>query len=354
MNSLDFSHEDVERAARYHRPRYVLTFARLVLSVGVLLALRTVGGDLDGLGWAGAAAAWAAVVMLGLDLVSFPLDVWSGWIREREWGFSHQSFGAWLADRGKAAGIGVVLAAVAWVAVVGLAQLWPGWWVLPAAVGAAVVVLFLSFIAPVVLEPLFNKFRPVDDELAERLRALAERAGAPIREVLVADASKRTTKVNAYVSGLGASRRVVLWDTLLEAVPLAQVDIVVAHELGHRKLRHVAKFSAVAMGIAAGTVVLVWLAIGTAQPHDLPTAVLVVLASQVVVAPFFVAYSRRYERQADRFALTVTHDLPSFEQVMIELAKRNLGDLRPPRLAYLFLFSHPTAPERLELARAGV
>ena len=354
MNSLDFSHEDVERASRYHRPRYYLLFVRVALSVGALFALRLVGDRFDAVGWAGGAALWALVVMVALDLLSFPFDVWSGWIREREWGFSRQKLGAWLVDRAKGAGIGVALVAAAWVAVVGLARLWSSWWVLPAAVGAALVTLFLSFIAPVVLEPIFNRFRPLDDrDLAARLSGLAARAGTPVREVLVADASRRTTKVNAYVSGLGASRRVVVWDTLLAAVGAPEVEVVVAHELGHRKLRHVAKFSVVAMAIAAAVILLVRLVLGAPEPGDLPTAALLVLAAQAVVAPLFSAYSRRYERQADRFALDVTGDLPAFERVMIELAKRNLGDLAPPRLAYLLLFTHPTAPERLALARAA-
>jgi STE24 endopeptidase len=353
LNSLDFSHEYVERAARYHRPRYYLLFARVVLSVAVLFALRTIGDGLGGAGWAGAAALWALVVMVVLDLVSLPLDIWSGYRRERAWGFLQQRFGAWLVDRLKGTGIGVLLATAAWLAVVGLARLWPSWWVLAAAAGAAVVTLFLSFIAPVVLEPLFNSFRPLEDTaLAKRLGALAERAGAPIREVLVSDASKRTTKVNAYVSGLGASRRVVLWDTLLSAVGTPEVEIVVAHELGHRRLRHVAKFSAVAMALAAAVVVLVRIVLGTPQPDDLPAAVLLVLAAQAVITPAFSAYSRRYERQADRFALDVTGDLPAFERVMVELAERNLSDVAPPRLAYLLLFTHPTAPERLALARS--
>jgi STE24 endopeptidase len=354
LNYLDFSHDEVERATRYHRPRYYVSLARVVLSVGVLFGLRPLGDAFDGAGWAGAAALWALVVVGALDVVSFPLDVWSGFVRERRWGFSEQSFGAWLADRAKGSAIGVVLGALAWLAVVGLARLWPSWWVVPAAIGGAVVTLFLSFIAPVVLEPLFNTFRPLDDPvLAERLGALAERAGAPVREVLVADASKRTNKVNAYVSGLGASRRVVLWDTLLTAVGTPEIETVVAHELGHRRLRHVAKFSVVAMTLAAAVVVLVRLAIGTPHPDDLPTAVLLVLAAQAVISPCFSAYSRRYERQADRFALEVTGDVPAFERVMVELARHNLGDVSPPRLAYYLVFTHPTAPERLALARAA-
>jgi STE24 endopeptidase len=148
MNSLDFSHADVERGARYHRPRYVATAVRAALAVGVLFGLRTIGGDLDALGWAGAAALWALVVVAALDLVALPLDLWTGWVRERRWGFSQQSLGAWLADQAKGLAIGVVLAAAAWVAVVGLARLWPSWWVVPAAVGAALVTLFLSSSRP--------------------------------------------------------------------------------------------------------------------------------------------------------------------------------------------------------------
>jgi STE24 endopeptidase len=352
MNSLDFSQSDVERASRYHRPRYLVLFARVVLSVSALFALREIGGELNGLGWAGAAVVWAVVVVVGLDLVSLPLDIWNAWARERTWGFSRQTFGGWLLDRGKGAAIGVVLAAAGWLAIVGLARAWPSWWVLPAALGAAVVTLFLSFIAPVVLEPLFNRFTPLeDDALASRLLGLAERVGAPVKDVLVADASRRTNKVNAYVSGLGASRRVVVWDTLLSAVGVAEIEVVVAHELGHRRLHHVAKFSAVAMALAAAVVVVLRLVLGTPAASDLPAAMLLVLAAQAVISPGFSAYSRRYERQADAFAIRATQDVPAFERVMVELAKRNLGDLRPPRLAYFFLFTHPPAPERLALGR---
>lgn len=353
MNSLDFSHAEVERARTYHRPRYYLLFARVALSVAALFALRSVHGAFDGLGWAGAAVVWALVVVVGLDVLLLPLDAWSGWSRERRWGFSEQTFGAWLADRAKASGIGVVLAAAAWLAVVGLARAWPSWWVVAAALGAAAVVLFLSFIAPVVLEPIFNRFTPLADaELTQRLLLVADRAGAPVREVLVADASKRTTKVNAYVSGLGASRRVVVWDTLLSAVDAPEVEVVVAHELGHRRLHHVAKLSAGAMTMAALAVVVLRLALGAPVAGDLPAAALLLLATQAVASPLFSALSRRYERQADAFAIRVTGDLGAFERVMIDLAKRNLGDLAPPRLAYLLLFTHPTAPERLALGRS--
>jgi STE24 endopeptidase len=354
VNFTDFSKEEVERAARYHRPRYTLLFVRTALTVCVVLALRFgVGRDLDGAGWAGAAALWAVLVVVALDLVTLPLDLWHGFVRERAWGFSTQTLGGWIGDHLKGLGISVVLAVGAWVAVVAVGRAWPSWWVVAAAAGAALVVLFLLFVAPVVLEPIFNSFRPLDDtSLAQRLTALAERVGAPVKTVLVADASRRTNKVNAYVSGLGTSRRVVVWDTLLEASDPDGVALVVAHELGHRKLRHVAKLTVAAMASAVAVVIVLRLVLATPRGRDLPFALLVVIASEIVLLPLLSALSRRFERQADLFALQATGELSTFEQVMTTLARRNLGDLAPPRWAYLLMFSHPTAPERLALARA--
>ena len=354
MNFTDFSKEEIERASRYHRPRYTLLFVRTALTVCVVLALRFgVDRDLDGAGWAGAAALWAVLVVVALDLVTLPLDLWQGYLREREWGFSTQTLGSWVADHVKGLAISIVLAAGAWTAVVALGRAWPSWWVVPAAAGAALVVLFLLFVAPVVLEPIFNSFRPLDDTgLAQRLSTLAERVGAPVKTVLVADASRRTNKVNAYVSGLGTSRRVVVWDTLLEAADPDGVALVVAHELGHRKLRHVAKLTVAAMAVAVGVVIVLRLVLPTPRARDLPVALLVVLASEVVLLPLLSGLSRRFEREADLFALRATGELTTFERVMTTLARRNLGDLAPPRWAYLLMFSHPTAPERLALARA--
>ena len=355
MNFTDFSQEEVERASRYHRPRYTLLFVRTALTVCVVLALHFgVGRDLDGAGWAGAAALWAALLVVALDLVSLPLDLWHGYFRERAWGFSTQTLRSWVADHAKGLAVSVVLTAGAWTAVVALGRAWPSWWVAPAAAGAALIVLFLLFLAPVVLEPIFNSFRPLDDTgLAQRLTALADRVGAPVKTVLVADASRRTNKVNAYVSGLGASRRVVVWDTLLEASDPDGVALVVAHELGHRKLRHVAKLTTAAMTAAVAVTLVLRGVLTTPRGRDLPVVLLVVVASEGVLLPLISALSRRFERQADLFALRTTGELTTFERVMTTLARRNLGDLAPPRWAYLLMFSHPTAPERLALARSN-
>jgi STE24 endopeptidase len=356
-----FTAEEVERASRYHRPLYLALLLDAVLAAGVLAALAwSSAGDrlfslVDSLPPVAAAAAYAALVVTCSSVIRTPLAFWRGWRRERRWGFSRQGAGAWFADRGKGLAVSIVLSAGAWAAAVALARAVPGWWAVPAGAALALAVLFLSFVAPVVLEPLFNRFRPLEDEaLAADLRRLSEHAGVPVRDVLVADASRRTTKVNAYVSGLGGTRRIVLFDTLLAAADPAEVRVVVAHELGHRRERHVAKLTVVAMAGAACAVLLLWAVLGTrvADPRTLPEALLLLMALELAALPAGSWLSRRYERVADRCSLDLTDEPRAFARAHLEFARRNLSDLEPPRLAYVLLFSHPTPPERLALGRA--
>jgi STE24 endopeptidase len=356
-----FTEDERERAGAYHRPLYLAMLLGLALSAGVLAALAwsRLGSWLySGLrGWppAAAAAAYAAIVVVLSTVVRLPLAAWRGWWRERRWGFSTQSFGGWLADVAKGLAVNVLLTAIAWTVAVALARALPGWWALPAGAALAGAVLFLSFVAPVVLEPLFNRFRPLDDaELAGELRALADRAGVPVRDVLVADASRRTTKVNAYVSGMGRTRRVVVFDTLLAAADPAALRVVVAHELGHRRDRHVVKLTLLAMAGAVGAVAILWAVLGTrvAQPQTLPKAMLLLLALELGLLPAGAWVSRRYERAADRASLELTEEPEAFARAHRELALRNLSELEPPRLAYALLFSHPTPPERLAAGEA--
>ena len=358
VDSSDFSHADFESSRRYHRPLYLAFGVGLALSVAVysLLAWSRIGdrlwGAVDELGWAGSAAVFAALVVTAAELVRLPLAFWRGHLRERRFGFSTQTAGGWLRDRAKAFSLGLVLATGAWTAAVALGRAFPASWAAPAAAAGALAVLVLSFLGPVVFEPLFNSFRPLADaRLAAELRSLAADAGVPVRDVLVADASRRTSKVNAYVSGLAATRRVVLFDTLLASADEREVKLIVAHELGHRRDRHAAKATALAMLGAALAVLVLWAALGTLSPRDLPVALLILIGLEVCGMPLGAALSRRLERAADRCSLELTRDLEAFERAHVELARRNLSDLDPPRLAYLLMFTHPTPPERLALGR---
>lgn len=361
-----FTAEDVERARRYHRPLYVAFAFDLVLGLAVLTALAvTLPRDLISGPWWLETLSLTWLVLLASALVRLPLSYWRGYVHEHRFGLSTQTAGGWLADRAKRLAVAAVLTSLVMVGLVGLARTFPRWWPLAAAIAAAAFTLLLSFVGPVLLEPIFNRFRPLEDErLARSLRSLAERAAVPVEHVLVADASRRTRKRNAYVSGLGRTRRVVVFDTLLEDREPGEVELVVAHELAHRRARHVAKGTALATGGAAIGVLVVWAALrwdplldaaraeGPADPRVVPLVLLLATLLELAAAPLFAALSRRFEREADRGSLELTRDLRAFEHAHRRLASSNLSDLEPPRLLYLLLFTHPTPPERIADARA--
>jgi STE24 endopeptidase len=365
-----FDSEQVERARRYHRPAYLARVVGIALGLLVLGSLSFGGfgdwlfGLVDGLPWWGEAIAFSALVALVGSLVATPIAFWRGYLHERRWGFSTQTLGGWASDRAKGVAIGMALTVIPMFGLIASVHVFPSWWPLVAAVGGAAIVFVVTFLAPVLLEPVFNRFAPLRDEaLAEDLRQLADRAGVPVRDVLVADASRRTTKHNAYVSGIGKTRRVVVWDTLLDRGAPGEVRLVVAHELGHRRFRHVAIGTAIAMGGTALFVLGLWVlfqwdellaAIGADGPGDprvIPFVLFAGTVAELVLRPFALALSRRWERDADRFSLELTGDPEAYEATHRNLALSNLGDLDPPKAAYLFFFSHPTAPERLAAGR---
>jgi STE24 endopeptidase len=352
-----FSAEEVALARSYHRPLYWAGTADVAIEAIVLAVLvwNGVGAAFDpgSLPWWVRTPAYAAIVVAAAATVRTPLALWSGLIRERRWGFSTQHLASWIADRTKAVGVNILLTALALLGLVGLARALPGWWVAPAAAAFAVATLLLSFVAPVVLEPLFNRYSPLPDAtLAAELRRLAERAGVPIRDVLVQDTSRRTRKANAYVSGIARTRRVVVSDTLLEQASPAELRLVVAHELGHRRERHVLLGTMLAMAGAVTATVVVWALLGTrvGDPHQVPLVLLIGLGIALTSLPALTAVSRRWERAADRYSLELTGDRTAYETAFRRLAQTNLTDLDPPRLLYLLLFTHPTPPERLAAA----
>jgi len=349
-----FTPDEVARARAYHRPLYVALGADVAVSTGVtaFLAFGWLGDRL----FAATAGPWWARTLLFTVLVlavvegaRLPLAFWRGFLRERRWGFSTQGFGDWALDRVKGFAVGGVLTGVVMVALLGSIRLFPSWWPLVAVFGAALLVLLLVFAAPLLLEPIFNRFRPLEDlELAGALRALAQRAGVPVRDVLVADASRRTRKHNAYVSGIGSTRRVVLFDTLLADAAQPELEVVVAHELGHRRHGDIAKGTLLAMLSAAAAVLVAWPLDPT--PRRIPVLLFVWGLLELASLPFTAAFSRRLERRADRFALELTRDAPAFEAAFRRMARANLADLDPPRLAYTFIFTHPTPAERIAAA----
>jgi STE24 endopeptidase len=353
---VTFSPDEVERGRQYHRARYLTGLAEFALPVVALCVLAfTDVGDwlLPDWAWWAQALVYPAIVLAVLTLLRLPIAHWRDLVRERRWGLSTQTTGGWIADVVKGYLVGTVIATILFFGLVALAR-WTDAWPFIAAPLAAAFVVLLTFVAPVVLEPIFNKFEPVEDEeLVADLRALSVRAGVPVRDVLVADASRRTTKSNAYVSGFGATRRVVVFDTMLERAQPAGLRAVLAHELAHRKYRDVLSFTVFFVFAAFALVALEWIVLGedAADPRSFPLAALVLVLAQPPIFAMLAAVSRRWEYRADRFALDVTGDLGSLEHMFADLVQSNVADLEPPRVVYYLKYTHPTVPERLEALR---
>jgi STE24 endopeptidase len=368
-----FTPQEIARGRAYTRGRNVLALAGLGLRLAVLAllvftplsaALRDAALAAGRRPWA-AALLYAALALALLLAARFPLALYGGFLRERAWGMATQSFAGWLADYVKGA---LLLAAIVLPAASGLWALiraaprgWP--WV--AAGATALLAAALTFLAPVVIDPLFHSFRPLRDPALEGdVRALAARAGLPVDQVLEADASRRTTKTNAYFTGLGGTRRIVLYDTLVRAAPADEVRMVVAHEMGHWRHHHIWK--GIGLGAAAGLLawaiaawVLRWAAarpaFRLAGPGDLAGLALILLVLAVLDAatlPLQNAVSRAFEREADRTSLELTGDPGAFIRGEITLARTNLADVAPPRPMVWLLYTHPPVLERIAAAEA--
>jgi STE24 endopeptidase len=324
--------------------------ARVVALFGGHWAVRAVVGGL-------------AVVLLG-SLATLPFAAWRHVVVHR-YGLSTQGWGGWAVDVLKGYGVSVVLGGLALLGFYALARYVPRWWWAWGAAGAAGLVVLLSFVLPVLVEPIFNKFTPMPEgPLRSELIALADRDGVPGRDVLVADASRRTRSVNAYVSGLGPTRRIVVYDTLLEQADPAEVRSVVAHELGHAKDRDVLTGTALgALGAAASVVAVYLLGSWTgllrlagvdsiAEPRSLALLLAVAAVAGLVAGPAQNLLSRKVEARADAHALALTGDPATFAAMQQRLSTVNLSDPDPNRLEYLLFASHPSTVERLAAARA--
>lgn len=354
-----FSAEQVARARSYHLPLYWSAAVELTLTTAFLAALAwsAAGTVLDpaSLPWWARTLAYASIIIVLFAALRAPLAFWRGYVRERRFGFSTQTSGGWLIDWLKSLGINLVIVPLLLFGLVALARALPDWWVAPAGAAFALVVFLFSFLAPVLLAPLFNRFMSLDQEpLRTELHTLACAAGVPVDAVLVEDTSRRTRKANAYVTGLGRTRRLVVSDTLLGDASPAEVHVVVAHELGHRRMRHVLLGTLLSLAGVIATTIVLWALVGTgvADPHRLPLLLLIPVGLMLAIGPAAHALSRRWEQKADRFALELTDDRAAYEQVFRRLAASNLIDLDPPKLVYLLLSTHPTPPQRLAAAIA--
>lgn len=369
--SAGFTSDQIARENRFHRELRPWTYANL--GIGLLLTLvlglsplgarivelvaRPLGG---GWGWQ-AALGGLALGLIG-QVVTVPLSMGAETVLRR-YGLSTQTWATWWVDVAKSWAIAAVLSAIALLGFYAVVRAAPNWWWAWLAAAAAALVFALSFAYPVLFEPIFNKFTPMPDSpLRTELIAMADRDGVPVTDVLVADASRRTTALNAYVSGYGASRRIVVYDTLLKDVPEAEVKVIVAHELGHAKRNDVLYGTAIgALGAAAGVclvyLVLSWAPLlrrvgvtGVQDPRSIGLLLAVVAVLGLFTMPAQNLISRRIEARADVHSLDLSRDPDTFIEMQRRLSVKNLSDLDPNPFVYAMFSSHPTGPQRIALA----
>jgi len=363
---------DSPESRRYNRIKRWLGFADVVVGFGLLVVILATGwtGWLRDLAERGAwqnyfFAVFLYVLMLMLisKMIGIPLEYYSYRIEHR-YNLSNQKFRSWLWDECKSFLIGLVLAAIVVELLYKLIRVTPQhWWLMAWAVFLGLMIL-LAQLAPVLLFPMFYKFEPLEnEELKRRLIVLSERAGTRVRGVYKWHLSEKSKKANAALTGLGATRRIILADTLLDNYSDDEIEAVLAHELGHHVHRHILKSIFVQAGI---TLFGFWLAnevlryaverrhmfAGMYDFADLPLLILVSTVLSLLLMPALNAYSRFNERQADRYCFESVASVEPFITSMNKLADQNLSEKMPARWVEWLLHSHPAITRRVAAAEA--
>lgn len=375
--ATDFTAAQLATDTAFHASLRPWTYTGLVVALvaAVLLGLTPVGARIVRRVARPLGGSWPVQVVLGTavitaipQLVVLPLAVQAERVLRR-YGISTQQWGGWSLDLLRGWAVSAVVTALLLLVLIGLARQWPRHWWAPGALIAAGAVVLGSVLYPVVVEPLSNTFTPMPPgPQRTALLAMAHRDGVDVTQVLVADASRRTTAENAYVSGLGSTRRIVVYDTLLEGATPREVTLVVAHELGHAKAHDVRLGTGLgALSAAAAVIALAWLldprgrawrllrSCGARGPHDpgvLALVVALVAVASLAVAPASNVVSRRVEARADVHSLQLTRDVQGFAMMQRRLAVTNITDLQPRWWRTQFFATHPSPPWRVAMARA--
>ncbi len=341
-----------------------LAIPALVLLTGLSIRIRNLARRIG--------RKWFFVVLLYFVLYSvlqwvlqFPLAFYTGYVRQHAYGLSNQTFLKWLRDALLEGAIGLAFGGLLVWLPYWLIRRSPRRWWLYTAILSLPVMFFVMLVEPIWVAPLFNRFGPMNDKRLEaQILALADEAGIEGGRVFEVNKSIDTNAVNAYVTGLGSSKRIVLWDTLLAKLDARQVRVVMAHEMGHYVLDHVLQGLLVeCCGILVGLYLVYRAAtlllrrysdrFGFDQLSDvasLPLVLLLVQAAALVMMPLGLAFSRHIEHEADRFALELTRDNRAAATAFVRLQAENLSNSSPGPLYRLFRASHPSLAERIEFA----
>jgi STE24 endopeptidase len=360
-----------DKASRYHRLGRRAGVLSTVWTGVILLALLATGASLLLREWAaGLAGAHPALVValyvlilsLLIDAATLPFSLFRGFLLERRYGLSTETFGHWWKDHLKAVAIGVMFAELGASFVYFALREWPASWWAIAGAGYAIVAIVLVNLAPVVLLPMFFSFKPLEKEtLRDRLTALATKAGTRIMGVYEWTLSDRTKKANAALTGIGNTRRILLSDTLLAEYSDDEIEVILAHELAHHVHKDIWTSVVVDVALTLAGLLAAHRALqaavavigleGISDPAGIPILLLTAGAIGLSVRPLVNAVSRSHERRADSYALTMTENPSAFITAMRRLGQQNLAEDNPSKLVQAFFYTHPPIKERLRAAQ---
>jgi STE24 endopeptidase len=365
-----------DKATRYHRLKRQASVLTLVASVALLALLIATGASAAIRDVAERAAGWVApqtgqrvlavaiyVALLSLlnELVGLPIAFYSGFRLEHRYELSSEKLSSWLWDQTKAFAIGLVLAEGSVELVYALMHRSPEAWWLSAGLIFAFLTIGLTNLAPVLLLPLFYSIKPLErDGLRIRLLAIADRAGADVVGAYECAVAGKTRKANAALAGIGATRRILVSDTMLAEYSDEEIEVVLAHEMAHHVHGDIWKGILFQSGLTLGGLYLASELLrrsagviglrGVDDVAGLPLLVLAAGAVSLIMLPAAHAMSRAYERSADRFALDLTRNPAAFISAMRRLAAQNLAEDPPSRLVQWLFYSHPPIQERIAAA----
>lgn len=359
-----------EKAKHYNRIKRRIGYAELAIGLIYLIAILFTGltftlRDLA-VSLASAPVWWVMIYFLIIasvyEFMIFPLTLTSGFLVEKKFGLLKQNGLGWFLDYLKASLLGVVLTGAGLELIYFLMRVSPkSWWILAGA-GFAVIFVLMAQLAPVLILPLFYKFTPLaDGELKEKLELICEKAGTKIRGVYIWGLAEKTNKVNAALMGWGLTRRVVLSDNMVSSFAPSEVEVILAHELGHQKLHHLPILFAVqtimvfaAFGICDLAYRFAGSRLGLLALDDiagLPILVLVFILAGIITMPLVNVISRKLERDADAYALELTGLAGSFVSSMERLKALNLAESSPSPLVEFLFHSHPSPAKRIVSAK---
>lgn len=304
------------------------------------------------------------VLMLGYQIISSPLSYYSGYVLPHRYGLSKLTLGGWLADLFKGLGLSLVLEICAVELVYALLATQPDAWWLWVALAMLLFSVVMANLAPVLLFPIFYKFTPLPEgELTQRLLALADRAHTRVRGVFKMEMSSKTTAANAALMGLGNTRRIVVGDTMLDSYTPDEIEVVLAHELGHHVHHDIWKLIVsqsvlMLVGLYLVNVALHWAVFtmnfyrGLADPANIPYVLVLAAIFSLIIMPIGNSISRAIEYQADEYALRSTGMVEPFKSAMTRLANQNLADIEPSPIIEILFHDHPSIGKRLRHADA--